>query len=110
MVEKCPECGAPVDVLAGAPLHPDNLYCTDKECDWSAWSRRQTRRSVVTPKALQAEELLMLFIADSYSSTGRPTKKTARALMRYVADRPQLQQLVNSGDKKEISKYRNPVR
>lgn len=56
--------------------------------------------------AEEAEKLLMMFIADSYSNTGRPTKKTAIATMRYVAKRPSLQSLVNAGDRKNILKYR----
>ena len=57
--------------------------------------------------AEETEKLLMMFIADSYSNTGKPTKKTALALMQYVAKRPSLQKIVNGGDRKTILKYRN---
>lgn len=53
------------------------------------------------------ESLLMMFIRDSYaSSTGKPSKKTAVALMKYVASDPELQKIVNNCDSKKILKYR----
>lgn len=57
-------------------------------------------------RADEAEKMLMMFVADSYSNQGKPTKKTAIALMEYVAKRPELQKLVNIGDRKGILKYR----
>jgi len=54
-----------------------------------------------------AEALLMMFVRDGYAtSTGKPTKKTGIALMKYVAADPELQRLVNIGDYQAILKYR----
>ena len=54
-----------------------------------------------------AQELLMMFIKDSYkSATGKPSKKTAIALMKYVASDNELQELVNNGDHKAILDYK----
>ena len=54
-----------------------------------------------------AQELLMMFIKDSYkSSTGKPSKKTAIALMKYVASDTELQRLVNSGDHNGILNHK----
>ncbi len=56
----------------------------------------------------ESEKLLMKFINDGYkSATGKPSKKTAIEMMRYVAKRPKLQQLINNCDSKEIKKYRS---
>ncbi len=55
----------------------------------------------------EAEELLMMFVKDSYkSATGSPSKKTAMALMKYVASDPELQKLVNIGDYNAITKHK----
>ena len=51
--------------------------------------------------------MLMMFVADSYSSNGTPTNKTLLALMDYVAERPKLQNLVGAGDRKKILSYRD---
>ena len=56
----------------------------------------------------ESEKLLMNFINDAYkSATGKPSKTTAIEMMRYVAKRPKLQQLINNCDSKEIKKYRS---
>ena len=55
----------------------------------------------------KANELLMMFIKDSYKSpTGKPSKKTAIAMMKFVAGQPDLQQLINAGDHAEILKFK----
>lgn len=49
------------------------------------------------------KRLLMMFIRDSYATrTGKPTKKTAIALMRYVASDADLQKLINMSDYKAV--------
>ncbi len=53
-----------------------------------------------------AYKLLMMFINDSYSSSGKISKNTAVALMSYVASEPVLQKLVNNGDSKAILEYK----
>jgi len=54
-----------------------------------------------------AEALLMMLISDGYSnSSGRVSKKTAIAMMRYVGKDKELQRLVNIGDKSGILRYR----
>tara|TARA_R110000851_G_scaffold270243_1_gene422898 strand:+ start:1083 stop:1271 length:189 start_codon:yes stop_codon:yes gene_type:complete len=56
----------------------------------------------------EANKLLMMFIKDSYkSANGKPTKKTAIALMKFVANDGYLQQLINNGDHNAILNY-NP--
>lgn len=55
----------------------------------------------------ETEKMLMMFVADSYSSNGTPTNKTLLALMDYVAERPKLQNLVGAGDRKKILSYRD---
>ena len=55
----------------------------------------------------EANKLLMMFIKDSYkSANGKPTKKTAIALMRFVASNPELQGLVNDGDHAAILNFK----
>lgn len=55
----------------------------------------------------EANELLMMFIADSYkSANGKPSKKTAIALMRFVNSSPVLQCLVNNGHHAAILKHK----
>lgn len=55
----------------------------------------------------KANELLMMFIKDSYkSANGKPTKKTAIALMKFVASEPELQNLVNNGEHAAILNYK----
>lgn len=55
----------------------------------------------------EANKLLMMFVRDSYkSASGKHTKKTAIALMRFVAGSPALQALVNSGDHTGILNYK----
>ena len=55
----------------------------------------------------EGQKLLLMFIRDSYAtSTGKPTKKTAIALMKYVASDPELQRLVNIGDHKAVLNHR----
>ena len=56
----------------------------------------------------EAEKLLMMFICDSYkNSSGRASKKTAIALMKYVAGDKALSVLVNSGNHKAVLSYRS---
>ena len=54
----------------------------------------------------EAQELLMMFIRDGYSSTGKVSKSTAIKMMKFVANNPDLQLMVNNSDKKEIVKFR----
>ena len=55
----------------------------------------------------EANKLLMMFIKDSYKSVnGKPTKKTAIALMKFVASDPELQGLINNGDHTAILNYK----
>lgn len=46
----------------------------------------------------EANKLLMMFIKDGYSASGKISKKTAIAMMKYVASDKELQQLVNECD------------
>ena len=56
---------------------------------------------------IKANELLMMFIKDAYkSSTGKPSKKTVIAMMKFVAEQPDLQQIINNGDCAEILKFK----
>lgn len=56
---------------------------------------------------IEAEKLLMMFVKDSYkSATGKPSKQTAIALMKYVASDPELQRLINIGDHNGILKHK----
>lgn len=53
-----------------------------------------------------ANKLLMMFIKDSYKSpTGKPSKKTALALMKFVGSDQKLQELVNNGEYEAILNY-----
>jgi len=55
----------------------------------------------------EANKLLMMFIKDSYKqANGKPTKKTAIALMKFVASEPGLQELVNNGSHAEILNFK----
>jgi hypothetical protein len=55
----------------------------------------------------EANRLLMMFVKDSYNSAnGKPTKKTAIALMKFVANSPSLQCLVNNGNHAAILNYK----
>ena len=52
-------------------------------------------------------KLLMMFIKDTYkSASGKPSKKTAIALMKFVASEPELQALVNNGDYDGVLNYK----
>lgn len=54
-----------------------------------------------------ANKLLMMFIKDSYKSVnGKPTKKTAIALMKFVASDSKLQGLVNNDDHAAILNHK----
>ena len=55
--------------------------------------------------SIEANKLLMMFIKDGYSSTGKITKKTALAMMRSVGSDSELQSLVNNGDNSGILKH-----
>ena len=53
------------------------------------------------------QELLMMFIKDSYASaTGKPSKKTAIAMMRYVEADEVLQGRINNSDYKAILNHK----
>ncbi len=56
----------------------------------------------------QAQELLMMFIRDGYSSSGKISKSTALKMMKFVANNPELQNHVNHGCKKSILKFSIP--
>lgn len=59
------------------------------------------------PAHLEAEQLLMMFISDSYFNTsGKPSKQTMTMLVRYVENHPELQRLINSGDMKSVIEFR----
>ncbi|MGL4517850.1 MAG: hypothetical protein ACRCUH_14310 [Shewanella sp.] len=53
----------------------------------------------------RANKLLMMFISDAYGSTGRASKKTAIAMMKFVGQVDGLQDAVNGGDKKQITSF-----
>ncbi len=51
----------------------------------------------------EANKLLMMFIVDGYKSmTGNISKKTAIAMMKYVATDNDLQRLVNNSDYRAV--------
>ena len=54
----------------------------------------------------KAQELLMMFIRDSYSPSGKVSKQTAIKMMNFVSEYPELQILVNNGDNKGIVKFK----
>jgi len=54
-------------------------------------------------------KLLMMFICDGYSSSGKVSKKTAIEMMKYVADNPELQHFVNNNDRKAILNYKGDI-
>lgn len=55
----------------------------------------------------EAEKLLMMFICDTYrSSSGKVSKKTARAMMVYVTSSDDLKWFVTSSDYKSLLAYR----
>lgn len=53
-----------------------------------------------------AEKLLMMFIDDMYKPSGKVSKKTAIAGMKFVAKHPDLQCAVNNSDHKAIRDYK----
>jgi pyruvate formate-lyase activating enzyme-like uncharacterized protein len=54
----------------------------------------------------QAQELLMMFIRDGYSSSGKVKKSTALKMMRFVENHPELQMHVNNSNNKAILDFR----
>ena len=55
----------------------------------------------------ESNKLLMMFIRDSYkTATGKPSKKTAIALMKFVASQEGLQEVINGGDNAEIANFK----
>ena len=54
----------------------------------------------------KAQELLMMFIRDGYSPSGKVSKQTAIKMMKFVSDYPELQSLVNNGDNKGILNFK----
>ena len=61
-----------------------------------------------TCRNCEAQKLLMMFINDGYSSTGKITKKTAIQMMKYVAGDQDLQVYVNNSDRKSILNHPHP--
>ena len=54
----------------------------------------------------EAKKLLLMFITDGYrSQTGKISKKTAIAMMRYVSSDSDLQMMINNSDWAGIRKY-----
>ena len=58
----------------------------------------------------EAQELLMMFIADSYRyQSGKPCKKTVINMMGFVAKNKELSQHINNSDFKSVLNYKlNP--
>ena len=54
----------------------------------------------------EAKELLMSFIGDGYTNTGKITKATALKMMKFVANNSELQDVVNTYDPKDIRKFK----
>lgn len=55
----------------------------------------------------EAEKLLMMFVKDGYKSqTGKVSKKTAIAMMKFVANNHELRDLVNSSDWKGVLNHK----
>lgn len=54
----------------------------------------------------EAQELLMMFVRDGYSPSGRVSKTTAKKMMKFVSKYPELQNLVNNGDSKGILNFK----
>jgi hypothetical protein len=50
--------------------------------------------------------LLMMFIKDSFSASGKVSKNTARAMMSYVYRDGELQELVNNSDGEAILRHK----
>jgi len=53
----------------------------------------------------EAQKLLMMFIRDLYTGSGKPTKITGLKAMAFVRNTPELSKLVNSGSR-DIVNYR----
>jgi len=53
-----------------------------------------------------AQELLMMFIRDAYSSSGKISKSTAIKMMRFAGNNEELQNHVNNACKKSILSFR----
>lgn len=53
----------------------------------------------------EAFELLMMFINDGYSPSGKVSKKTALAMMRFVGKVDGLQYVVNGGCPSELIEF-----
>lgn len=53
----------------------------------------------------EAHKLLMMFIGDAYSQTGRPSRRTVVSMMAFVNKVNGLQSVVNNGTPHEISKF-----
>lgn len=56
----------------------------------------------------QANKLLMMFINDAYGPTGKVSKKTAIAMMKFVEQVDGLQSVVNNGCSKQITSFSLP--
>ncbi len=55
----------------------------------------------------EANKLLMMFIKDTYkTASGKPSKKTAMALINFVASEKGLQEVINGGDNAEILNFK----
>ncbi|MGL5669110.1 MAG: hypothetical protein ACRDD9_23655 [Shewanella sp.] len=52
-----------------------------------------------------ASKLLMAFIADSFSQSGKPSKKTLIDMLRFISSIEPLQSVVNGCDSAEIKGF-----
>lgn len=52
----------------------------------------------------EKDDLLKMFIKDGYSASGKISKKTALAMMKYVEKNDDLQRAVNNSNWQELKK------
>lgn len=57
----------------------------------------------------EVEKLLMMFIKDGYSFSGKISKKTAIAMMKFVEKDSDLQRYVINGDNKSLLNHKIKV-
>lgn len=53
-----------------------------------------------------AMKLLMMFINDAYSASGKITRKTTINMIRFIGSKPELQKAVNIGDTSSILNFK----
>lgn len=53
-----------------------------------------------------AMKLLMMFINDAYSASGKITRKTTINMIRFIGSEPELQKVVNIGDTNSILNFK----